>query len=129
MEPLFWLFRILFFPLLPLLTAIRARSKGWDELPTREAQLDAQYQQIQDAITGALGPPPPGAELQGLTPAFQDLAQSLRDYQNVAREADRYRYRSKFGFLANLDQRHRRVRNARFWLVYAMEAAERDGAG
>jgi hypothetical protein len=32
MEPLFWLFRILFFPLLPLLTAIRARSKGWDEL-------------------------------------------------------------------------------------------------
>lgn len=127
MEPLFWLFRILFFPLVPLLTAIRASTKNWDELLTREAQLDGEYQQIQDTITKALGSPPPGAELRGRTPAFESLARSLRDYENVAREADRYRYRSKFGFLANLDQRHRRIRNARFSLVYAALEQERRG--
>lgn len=129
MEPLFWLFRILFFPVTPFLTVIRAWSKNWDELLTREAQLDAEYQQIQDTITEALGSPPPAAQLEGGTPGFRSLASSLRDYEKLAQESERYRYRSKFGFLANLDQRHRRMRNVRFWLAYEMKPWEHEGGG
>jgi len=129
MEPVFWLFRILFFPLLPFLTAIRAWSKSWDDLLAREAQLDGEYQQIQDAITKALGSPPPGAELEGRTPGFRSLASSLRDYEKLAQESERYRYRGKFGFLANLDQRHRRMRNVRFWLAYEMKPWEDQRGG
>lgn len=66
MEPIFWLFRIIFFPILILMTLLRAWSTNWQALRDREHKLDTDYEELFGAnheIIRAIGLDPPEGSL------------------------------------------------------------------
>ena len=127
MEPLFWIFRLLFFPLTPIATLIRVRLKGWDVLVAEEERLDADFWEIDRLLTPS-GTSRSAWLLWHSSPdgLRHEIARCLSDYLKLHREANDLRHRSKFYFQTNLDARHRRIRAARFDLVLALEQFERD---
>ena len=53
---------------------------------------------------------------------LRNFVKALREFRKLTLEAAPYQQKkSKFSFLANQDARHRRIRMARFYLVYGIE--------
>lgn len=127
MEPLFSLFRLLFLPLLPIATLIRARLKGWEDLLAEDERLDAEFWEMDRLLT-------PAPESTAAWPKWhsspdrlrREIARCLSHYLELQHQSRNSRNKSKFHFQANLDARHRRLRAARFDVVLALEQFKHD---
>ena len=128
MEFLFWLGRILFFPVILPFSLIRAWSKSWDALLAEEKTLDDQFQQLYEALAARIpaeaGSSPAAWRVTLKNPLLRHVASCLADWQLIKMESALPRIeRKKFYFQALLDKRRRRLRSAMFSLNLVLEEA------
>lgn len=130
-EDIAFYLRLLFLPLLLVLTMVRAWGRSWAGLEGVHRRQEAIFQRMWDLLPADVQEAAASDDMDKIPePAIRRFARVLGDYHNMrpllggARESD-----SKYHYRNALDAAHRRLRIAAAREAQAVEALGRPGEG